>query len=258
MKIKKYIVLFSLALVFLIPACSKKSKEKTCPIVLNEVESKQQILASSEVESDQQILAGSGSEYEIPVVKEEEEAFFDEDNISEFAFIDDDFSENKEESQELVYEQNVEVSQEVASNTSEDVVAFSQALDADENVAWKEEEEVLFKSVYFDINKNSIKDDQVDVLQENIEKARDAVENGKNIIIQGHACQFGSPAYNMPLSERRANIIKKEMVKNGISEDKIKIIGCGQEMPVVWSDNPVKTERVKELAQNRRSEILIG
>ncbi len=57
------------------------------------------------------------------------------------------------------------------------------------------------------------------------------------------------------MSERRAQVIKKEMIENGIPSDKIKTIGYGQEIPVVLADTQDKQELVKVLAPNRRAEI---
>jgi outer membrane protein OmpA-like peptidoglycan-associated protein len=249
MDMKKHIVLFSLVLILLIPACSKKKKQE---------EKKEKgyfaLSESSKVASSQ-----------IPVVKEEVVDFFDEGNISEFAFVDDDFSENEEELKDL-FEAEKESSdiEKVASLDEDKGFVTKELIDEDEvGVTWKEEDEnegdeLTFKTVQFDINENKIRKDQKAVLKENIERAKSAAEEGKKIVVQGHCCQLGSPGYNIPLSERRANAIKKEMVKNGIPENSIKTIGCGQEMPVVWSDNPNKEEKVKELSANRRSEILIG
>jgi len=45
------------------------------------------------------------------------------------------------------------------------------------------------------------------------------------------------------------------MVKGGVPEGKVKIIGCGSECPVVLSDNSDKEEKIKELAPNRRADI---
>ena len=239
MEIKRNLSLVLFALVFLLPACSKK--ENVCKLD----ENKKVAMAESDM-----LLASS-----IPTVNEEIEDFFEEDSISEFAMVDDDFADN-EELEDLFAAEKQDESVTVAK--SED---FSE--DEANALTWREEDEAeeeaaSFKTVYFDINKNSIRDDQKESLNKNIETARSAAEQGKNIVIQGHCCQLGSPSYNVSLSERRANAIRKEMVRNGIPENNIKTVGCGQEMPTVWSDNPDKSEKISELAPNRRSEILIS
>jgi len=254
MDMRKSLVLFSLVLVLLLPACSKKKKQE-------DTKKSKGYFSLSDVEVDQQKLASS----QIPVVEEVDD-FFDEDNVSGFAFVDEDLSENQEGLKDLfeVEEQETSDAEKVVSLDENNGFVTKELVDDDEvGVTWKEEEETeqddfSFKTVYFDLNGNEIRKDQKTSLKENIEKAKAAADEGRKIVVQGHCCQLGSPGYNIPLSERRANAIKKEMVKNGVPENSIKIVGCGQEMPVVWSDNPNKEEKIKELTENRRSEILIG
>ncbi|MBD3232056.1 OmpA family protein [Candidatus Dependentiae bacterium] len=243
METKKNLSLLLLALFFLLPSCGKK---KVCKL-----DNKKTAMTDSE----SNINLASKTE-SIPTVKEEVEDFFDDGSISEFAMTEnDEFAEDKEELENLFAEEEKPV--ETASATSNELSENTEAL------TWTQEDEAeeeagIFKTVYFDINKNDVRQDQKESIQENIQTAKEIVDKGKNIVIQGHCCQLGPDAYNLTLSEKRANAIKKEMVKNGIPEDKIKTIGCGKEMPVVWSDSPTKQEKVKELAPNRRSEILVG
>ena len=110
----------------------------------------------------------------------------------------------------------------------------------------------------FDLNKNAIRGDQQDIVAENIEIAKEALEEGKEVIILGHSCQLGAASYNLSLSERRAKVIKDEMVKKGIPASKVKIVGCGAEMPLIWTDKTDRTEMVAELAINRRAEITLS
>ncbi len=67
-----------------------------------------------------------------------------------------------------------------------------------------------------------------------------------NIEIQGHTCSIATVAYNMGLGEERAQAIKKYLVDNGISTDRIKTISYGEEKPAY--DNTKEIERKK----NRR------
>jgi outer membrane protein OmpA-like peptidoglycan-associated protein len=121
-----------------------------------------------------------------------------------------------------------------------------------------EESKYIFDSVKFDFDKNIIKDDQKKSVKQDIDEAKKAVKKGKDIIINGHTCQIGSPSYNLALSLRRANVVKQEMIKAGVDEKKIKTVGYGYESPIVWTDKTSRSEKIRELAVNRRAEITTG
>ena len=108
------------------------------------------------------------------------------------------------------------------------------------------------------MNKNEIRKDQVAKIEQDSEVAKTAVEKGKKVVVQGHCCQLGSYSYNMALSQRRADTIKKEMVKRGVDEDSIKTVGYGSEMPLVWSDKTDRKSLIDELAVNRRAEVVVN
>lgn len=81
-------------------------------------------------------------------------------------------------------------------------------------------------SVFFNINRSKIasKKDLVNVK----EIAEYAKANNKTIVVTGYAdSRTGSAAYNQSLSEARANTVADELVKMGVSRDKIEIAGKG-------------------------------
>jgi outer membrane protein OmpA-like peptidoglycan-associated protein len=69
--------------------------------------------------------------------------------------------------------------------------------------------------------------------------------------ISGHTDSDGSEAYNLKLSQERANAIKEYIVSKGIVDAKIKAVGYGETKPVASND----TEEGK--GQNRRVEFKI-
>ncbi len=76
---------------------------------------------------------------------------------------------------------------------------------------------------------------------------------GATFSIEGHSDSFGSPEYNVQLSERRAESVKIWLVEiMGISEDRIQTKGFGNTKPLVSSD---KTK--EEQGPNRRVEIVV-
>ena len=181
----------------------------------------------------------------IPVAKEEVESLLDDSAISEFAFVDD-----------------LDQAKDVSAGTAQKGDGLI-ALD-DQNVLVDTDEEggeagaYAFKAVRFDFDKNDIRADQLPVVAKNIEVAQEAVGKGKALVIEGHCDQIGSATYNLALSQRRAEAVKAEMEKSGIAAEGVKTVGYGYERPVVWSDAGDRATLIKELAENRRAEILVN
>lgn len=74
---------------------------------------------------------------------------------------------------------------------------------------------------------------------------------GRSIRIEGHTDSSGSEAFNLSLSQERADAVKNLLVEYGIDALRIEAIGMGESMPV--GDN--NTEAGK--AKNRRVDIII-
>mgnify|MGYP001765789444 FL=1 len=72
------------------------------------------------------------------------------------------------------------------------------------------------------------------------------------IRVEGHTDSRGSNAYNMDLSQRRANAVKNLLVQRNVAESRVEVIGYGEDMPVATNDT--EAGRLK----NRRVEIKIA
>ncbi len=188
---------------------------------------------------------------QIPVLKEETENLLEDSDISDFAFVDNDVA--KQEKQAKADEPKKEDLALVAENDDISVDDDAIVTDEDDNGS-----SYAFKTVHFDFNKNCIRVDQKSIVNEDVEIASNAVEKGKKVVIEGHCDQIGSASYNLALSQRRAEAIKEAMVNKGIDENEIKTVGYGYERPVVWSDAKDRSSLIKELAQNRRAEIIVN
>ncbi|MCI2235642.1 MAG: OmpA family protein [Helicobacter sp.] len=70
----------------------------------------------------------------------------------------------------------------------------------------------------------------------------------KTAVINGHTDSTGSAAYNQKLSEKRAVSVKNEIVKQGISSERLEAKGYGEEKPI--ASNKTREGRQK----NRRVE----
>ncbi len=190
---------------------------------------------------------------DIPVMSEENERFVDNDGVADFAFVDDETEGDKTETDKLAEAAPVATSQ----------TEFAWVDNENEEEAKPEVDEASakafeFKTVNFTLNDNKIRNDQVEKIEQDSEVAKTAVEKGKKVVVQGHCCQLGSYSYNMALSQRRADAIKKELVKRGVEESSIKTVGYGSEMPLVWSDKTDRKSLIDELAVNRRAEVVVN
>ena len=55
-----------------------------------------------------------------------------------------------------------------------------------------------------------------------------AKDNGQTLVVTGYAdSKTGSASFNQALSEKRAETVKKELVKLGVAENKIETVAAG-------------------------------
>lgn len=102
------------------------------------------------------------------------------------------------------------------------------------------------KPIYFDFDSYKLKPEGVDAL----DKVANALSNHQDFGVQldGHADYIGSEAYNLKLSERRANSAKVYLIKKGIVDNRIRMQFFGESKPA--QDNKTNSGR----ALNRRVE----
>lgn len=101
--------------------------------------------------------------------------------------------------------------------------------------------------INFETGKSSIKSESQNIIDE---LYRMLNENPSlSVIIEGHTDNVGNQTSNKSLSEQRALSIKNALVNKGISGDRMKTVGYGQDRPI--ADN--STDEGK--AKNRRVEI---
>ena len=101
--------------------------------------------------------------------------------------------------------------------------------------------------IHFAYNKAVIKSDSYKLLQELIDIAKSCPN--ETIVIAGHTDSDGKESYNKALSEKRANAVKRYLVKKGISTSRLESIGYGENNPI--ADNATKQGKEK----NRRIEF---
>ncbi len=76
-----------------------------------------------------------------------------------------------------------------------------------------------------------------------------------NITISGYTDRLGSEAYNMKLSQRRADAVKSYLVSRGVPASKLNTVARGESNPIVMCNNKNRVELIKCLEPNRRVEV---
>jgi OmpA-OmpF porin, OOP family len=101
--------------------------------------------------------------------------------------------------------------------------------------------------VFFDWDKYNLTPEAMKIIADAVAAAKK--EGAKSIRVVGHTDTSGSPAYNLRLSERRANAVAQQMIKLGIPATSITTVGKGEEDLLVPTKDGVREP------QNRRAAI---
>jgi outer membrane protein OmpA-like peptidoglycan-associated protein len=108
----------------------------------------------------------------------------------------------------------------------------------------------------FNFDKYNIRSDQRSKLDELVDQLNGATYS--NVSVAGHADRIGTDAYNLKLSERRANSVKAYLVRKGIPASKITIEFYGEGQPIT-SEADCQGKRGKDLIScyqpDRRVEV---
>jgi outer membrane protein OmpA-like peptidoglycan-associated protein len=124
-----------------------------------------------------------------------------------------------------------------------------------EKTELKEEKEVLnVKAIYFNFDKSDIRKDAT----EELDKLAEMMKENKNIKIEisSYTDSRGSSAYNIKLSNRRANSTVAYLVSKGIDGNRIKGKGYGESRMVNKCVNGVQCSEIAH-QKNRRTEFVI-
>ena len=107
----------------------------------------------------------------------------------------------------------------------------------------------LKQTVFFDFNKATIKSVSFALLNE---VAQAMTDNPKiKVEVQGHTDSVGNDAFNLKLSQSRAESVRTYLIKRGVSSDRMVPKGYGENVPI--ADNRTEAGR----SQNRRVEFVI-
>ncbi len=195
---------------------------------------------------------------EVPIYTEESEALLADATVSDFAFVDDEDAFVDEAS---IEHEKVAMADSLENDLADEALPMApEAMNESSDLLVSLDSEVDwdFENVQFGFNKNNVNKDQLETIKSNVLQAKKAVEQGKEVVVSGHTCQIGSATYNLALSQKRAEAVKKELIKEGVPSDSIKTIGKGYESPLVWTNATDRATKIKELSVNRRAEIVVN
>ena len=114
------------------------------------------------------------------------------------------------------------------------------------------EKEVILNPIFFEFDKSNITQQGAFELDKLVQVMK---QNEKMVILaKSHTDNRGTDAYNLALSERRANATVQYVISKGISENRISGKGMGKLEPKVDCGEQCTEE---QHATNRRSEFLI-
>ncbi len=109
---------------------------------------------------------------------------------------------------------------------------------------------VTFGDVLFDLNKAELKPAAYRNIRQLAEFLRE--NPTRKVLIEGFTDSSGSAAYNLQLSELRAQSVKRALVKEGVDFNSINTVGFGKDYPVADNDTPASR------AMNRRVEVTVS
>jgi len=138
-----------------------------------------------------------------------------------------------------------------------DVIKYQQDLkDLKAKISDTTIEIALSGDVLFDFNRWNIRKEAEEKLKKVIEVIK--VNKSVNVQIVGHTDSKGSESYNITLSLKRAEAVKKWIIDNSsLTSSSFKTIGYGEGKPIAPNKNPDGSDNSQGRQKNRRVEFLI-
>ena len=106
-------------------------------------------------------------------------------------------------------------------------------------------QEAIGDRVLFEVDQHTLRPEAIAILDQQAKWLMDNPEF--NAVIEGHADEQGTSAYNLALSGRRANSVIEYLVSRGVSPARLKALPLGKERPIALCSDEAC------YAQNRRA-----
>jgi outer membrane protein OmpA-like peptidoglycan-associated protein len=107
---------------------------------------------------------------------------------------------------------------------------------------------IIVNGIRFDVNKATLKPESMGPINEIYTLMKDNPD--LKFSVEGHTDSQGEDAFNMKLSEERANTVKNKLIEMGISSDRLTSKGWGESKPISNNASP------EDMANNRRVEFV--
>ncbi len=116
----------------------------------------------------------------------------------------------------------------------------------------------ITNDVLFGFNDDTLTSEAEAKLAQVIASIMERFDPGVQIQVIGHADAVGEPAYNLDLSQRRADNVAAVLEASGdLDEFAISAIGLGERQPIAPNTNPDGSDNPEGRALNRRVEIVV-
>jgi len=95
-------------------------------------------------------------------------------------------------------------------------------------------EDITLKSIHFDFDMFALTEENLATSLENSKKINDiSLKNSSfKIKLEGNCDEWGNDEYNYALGLKRASAVKNDLVRKGISSDRIVIVSYGESNPI--------------------------
>jgi OOP family OmpA-OmpF porin len=107
---------------------------------------------------------------------------------------------------------------------------------------------IIVNGIRFDVNKSTLKPESMGAINEIYNLMKDNPD--LKFSVEGHTDSQGDDAFNMKLSQERAESVKNTLIKMGISPDRLTAKGWGESKPISNNASP------EDMANNRRVEFV--
>jgi peptidoglycan-associated lipoprotein len=104
------------------------------------------------------------------------------------------------------------------------------------------------RSVYFDFDSYSVKDEYQSLLQVHANYLKSHPE--RHVLIQGNTDERGTSEYNLALGQKRAEAVRRALALLGVPDSQMEAVSLGKEKPLATGHDEASW------AQNRRSDLV--
>lgn len=103
--------------------------------------------------------------------------------------------------------------------------------------------------IYFDFDSANLREDARPVLQKVAASLKS--DANKQVRVEGHCDDLGTPEYNVALGEQRARAAKDYLTRLGVADTRIQVVSFGAERPKYTGQN------ADARAKNRRDDLVL-